>query len=135
MMPPNGRGGVLEGASIEPIGVCSKLRCLFWVLLEGGGGGGVGVLTMALRWLLLCSWPGTGHKTANYHCPLCHHVFTLIGFNIRANMFDCFFLGFLNGCFRFDGFLGFDRGLKLNEGFRLHKHMCLFMAALRHAFS
>ena len=27
-MPPDGRGGVLEGASIEPMGVCSKLHCL-----------------------------------------------------------------------------------------------------------
>ena len=37
-MPPDGRGGVLEGASTEPMGVCSEIRCLFRVRPEGGGG-------------------------------------------------------------------------------------------------
>ena len=50
-------------------------------------------------------------------------------------MFGCFFLDFLNECFKFGGFLGFDRGLGLNEGFRLRRHVCLFTAVLRHAFS
>ena len=84
-----------------------------------------------MRWLLLRA----RHKTTNCHCLSLHHVFTSIGFGIRANMFDCFFLGSLNGCFRFGGFLRFDRGIRLNEGFRLHRHMCLFTAALRHAFN
>ena len=40
-MPPDGRGGVLVNASLEPAGVCFAMRGLFRVRLVGGGGGGV----------------------------------------------------------------------------------------------
>ena len=39
---PDGWGGVLIGASLELVEVCSIERCLFLVQLEGGGGGGGG---------------------------------------------------------------------------------------------
>ena len=40
-MPPDGRGGVLVSAYLEPAGVCFAMRGLFRVRLVGGGGGGV----------------------------------------------------------------------------------------------
>ena len=90
---------------------------------------------MALKWLLLCSWQGVGHKMANHHFLSCHHVFTSIRFDIKANRFGNYFLGSLNGCFGFKKVLRFSTGLGLNGGFRLHRHVCLFSTALRHAFS
>ena len=44
VIPPGAwEGGVLEGGSLETLGGCSEVRCLFWVRAAGGGGG-VGVL-------------------------------------------------------------------------------------------
>ena len=42
-IPLDTRGGVLEGASPEPVGSCSVVRCLFQER-PGGAGGGVGSL-------------------------------------------------------------------------------------------
>ena len=86
-------------------------------------------MTTALRWLLLRGWSGTGHKMINHHCLSCHHVFTSIGFDFRGvNRFGNYFLDFLSGS------LGFNRGLRMNRGFRLNELMCLFSAVLRHTF-
>ena len=86
-------------------------------------------MTTALRWLLLHSWSGTGHKMINRHCLSCHHVFTSIGFDFKgANRFGNYFLDFLSGS------LGFNRGLRMNRGFRLKELVCLFSAVLRHTF-
>ena len=105
-------------------------RTLGWCITQADGGlldsslpfpGSVGrrrrrrgSLTTALRWLLLRGWMGTEHKAINCHCPLCHHVFTLVGFDFRgANRFDNYFLSFLNGNFEFGRGHGFNRGLRL----------------------
>ena len=95
-----------------------------------------GSLISTLRFLLLRDWPSSRHETADCHCPSCHHVVTLIGFGFwRANWFNGCFLGFLNRGFWFNKSLGFYKGLGLNGGFKLNRHVCLFPVVLRHTFS
>ena len=83
-----------------------------------------GSLSTALRQLLLCGRPGSGNKTVNFHCPVGHHVFTLIGFGFRGvNKLNSCLFGLLN------------RSLWFNRGFRLNRLVSLFSTALRHTVS
>ena len=94
-----------------------------------------GSLATALRWLLLRGWLGAENKMTNRHRPSHRHFFTLIRFGIKVNRFGSCFLDFLNNRFGFNKILGFNKGLGLDRGFRLHGHVCLISAALRHALS
>ena len=96
-------------------------------------GGGGRHLTLALRWLLFCGLPCTGHKTVYGHGLPSHHISTTIRFGIRmASNINGKLLGFLHGSLEFSGFFGLC-GFLLDGSFFLNRCVSKFLETSGHA--
>ena len=89
-------------------------------------------LTSALRWLLLCGLPCTGHKAINGHGLLGHHVSTTIRFSIRkVSNINSYLLGYLRGSLGFNKLLGLG-GFLLDWSLFLNRRVSKFSETSGH---
>ena len=90
---------------------------------------------MALRWLLLCGLPRTGHETVYGHGFSGHHIFTTIRFGIRkVSNINGKLLSFLRESLGFSGFFGLC-GFLLDGSFFLNKCVSKFSETSGHALN